>query len=184
MTDKNLISVEILMLIENFISIIILRRCTRLLFQRRILSLHLAMSDLLTVFFLALTNTLLNGKNHCGLKKYPGYLFINVSPLIVTMMNLDRCLEFAFAMRYYSFITNKFIKGLCLLAWILGLILTYGLFYGSDEYLLIKIRKGLLQIHSEFTRNTVQKRAENTANQCIVSVSLFPVYDDLYVSNL
>ena len=64
------------------------------------------MSDFLTGFFLALPNTLLYEKNKCGLKKYPGYLFINVSPLIVPMMNLDRCLVFAFAMRYYSFITN------------------------------------------------------------------------------
>ena len=61
-TAKNLISVGILMIIENFISIIILWRCTRLLFQIRILSLNLAMSDLLTVFFLALTNMLLYEK--------------------------------------------------------------------------------------------------------------------------
>lgn len=132
MTDEILISFGILMLIENFISIIILWRCTRLLFQIKILSLHLAMSDFLTGFFLAFPNTLLYEKTHCDLKKYPGYLFINVSLLIVTMMNLDRCLVFAFAMRYYSFITKKFINGMCLLAWLLGLFLTYGMFYGSD----------------------------------------------------
>lgn len=47
------------MLIENFISIIILRRCTRLLFQIRSLSLNLVISDLMNGFILALPNSVL-----------------------------------------------------------------------------------------------------------------------------
>lgn len=92
--DGLLVSVGVVMLLENMISIILLWKSTRLLFQIRILSLNLAISDFLTGFFLALPNTLFYEKYHCDIKKYPCFLFVNVSLFIVTMMNLDRCFFF------------------------------------------------------------------------------------------
>lgn len=113
--DGLLVSVGVVMLLENMI---LLWKSTRLLFQIRILSLNLAISDFLTGFFLALPNTLFYEKYQCDIKKYPCFLFVNVSLLIVTMMNLDRCFVFAFAMRYYSFITKNIVMMVCALAWI------------------------------------------------------------------
>lgn len=130
--DALLVTVGVVMLLENVISIILLWKCTRLLFQIQIFSLNLAISDFLTGFFLALPNTLFYEKYQCDIKKYPCFLFVNVSLLIVTMMNLDRCFVFAFAMRYYSFITKTFIMIVCTLAWIFGIFLTYGMFFDYD----------------------------------------------------
>ena len=67
----------------------------------------------------------------------------------------------------------------------MGLILTYGLFYGSYGYLLIKIRKGLLQIHSEKTRNSAKTRYRNVrrilpTNALFLTVFFpvsFPIFD-------
>lgn len=133
--DGLLVSVGVVMLLEIMISIILLWKSTRLLFQIRNLSLNLAISDFLTGFFLALPNTLFYEKYQCDIKKYPCFLFVNVSLLIVTMMNLDRCFVFAFAMRYYSFITKNIIMIVCALAWIFGIFLTYGMFFDHDANL-------------------------------------------------
>lgn len=133
--DGLLVSVGVVMLLENMISIILLWKSTRLLFQIRILSLNLAISDFLTGFFLALPNTLFYEKYQCDIKKYPCFLFVNVSLLIVTMMNLDRCFVFAFAIRYYLFITKNIIMIVCALAWIFGIFLTYGMFFDHDANL-------------------------------------------------
>lgn len=121
------------MLIENFVSIIILRRCTKLLFQIRSLSLNLAISDFVTGFILALPNSVLITPFQCDFKKYLSFLCINVSLLIITMMNLDRYFAFAYAMRYYSFITKKLISRLCIGAWMLSFLLTYGMFFRYDS---------------------------------------------------
>lgn len=107
LTDGLLVSFGCILLIENFVSIIILRRCTRLLFQIRSLSLNLAISDFVTGFILALPDSVLRTPFQCDFKKYLSFLCINVSLLIIPMMNLDRYFAFAYAMRYYSFITKK-----------------------------------------------------------------------------
>jgi hypothetical protein len=44
-------------------------------------------------------------------------------------MNIDRCLVFAYAMRYYSFITKRLMRKICCFAWIAGFPLTYGMFF-------------------------------------------------------
>ncbi|XP_056009294.1 melanocortin receptor 3-like [Ostrea edulis] len=132
LTDEILVSVGIVMLLENIISILLLSKCTRINFQIRILSLNLAVSDLFTGFVLAVPNTLLYEKFRCDIKKYAAFLFINVSLLIVSIMNLDRCFVFAYAMRYYSFITKKLMRKLCCFAWITGFPLTFGMFFGFD----------------------------------------------------
>ena len=132
LTDGILVTAGLIMLMENAISIALLWKCSRLPFQIRILTLNLAISDILTGFFLALPNTLLYETYQCDIKKYPCFLFINVSLLIVTMMNMDRCFVFAFAMRYYTYITERLLVKLCILAWGFGFVLTYGMFFGYD----------------------------------------------------
>lgn len=132
LTDGILVTAGIVILIENAISIALLWKCSRLPFQIRILTLNLSFSDILTGFFLALPNTLLYETYQCDIKKYPCFLFINVSLLIVTMMNMDRCFVFAFAMRYYTYITERLLVKLCILAWGFGFVLTYGMFFDYD----------------------------------------------------
>lgn len=122
------LSVGIFIAVENVIFIIILSKCTRLSFQIRILSLYLAISDIFTGLFLTLSNGILYEKFQCDIKKYPTSMFINVSLLIFTMMNLDCCFSFAFTMRYYSFITKKLIMRMCVMAWTFSCLLTYGMF--------------------------------------------------------
>lgn len=129
-----LLFVGIFIAVENVISIVILSKCTRLSFQIRILSLNLAISDIFTGLFLTLPNGILHEKFQCDIKKYPTFMFINVSLLIITMINLDRCFASAFAMRYYSFITKKLIIRMCVMAWTFGCLLTYGMFFGYNAY--------------------------------------------------
>lgn len=91
------------------------------------------------------------------------FLFTNVSLLIVTMMNLDRCFVFAFAMRYYSFITKKLIIKLSVLSWILGIFLTYGMFFGYE------FGNGLsCELMAFLTRNTI-----NTIFRCTLICLVF-----------
>lgn len=163
LSDGLLVPVGIVMILENIISITLLWKCTRLLFQIRILSLNLALSDLFTGIFLSIPNTLFFEKYQCDLKKYACFLFINVSLLIVTMMNLDRCFVFAFAMRYYSFITKKLIIKLSVLSWILGIFLTYGMFFGYE------FGNGLsCELMAFLTRNTI-----NTIFRCTLICLVF-----------
>lgn len=163
LSDGLLVPVGIVMILENIISITLLWKCTRLLFQIRILSLNLALSDLFTGIFLYIPNTLLFEKYRCDLKKYACFLFTNVSLLIVTMMNLDRCFVFAFAMRYYSFITKKLIIKLSVLSWILGIFLTYGMFFGYE------FGNGLsCELMAFLTRNTI-----NTIFRCTLICLVF-----------
>ena len=65
LTDGILVTAGIVILIENAISIALLWKCSRLPFQIRILTLNLAISDILTGFFLALPNTLLYETYQC-----------------------------------------------------------------------------------------------------------------------
>ncbi|XP_061166285.1 trace amine-associated receptor 2-like [Saccostrea echinata] len=135
LTDSMLVPFGILMVVENVISIGLLYICTRLSFQIRIMSLNLALSDFLTGIFLSIPNTMLYERYHCDIKKYPSFLFITVSLFIVTMMNVDRCFVFVLAMRYYSFINKKLIIKLSVALWVIGLFVTYGLFFDvNDEY--------------------------------------------------
>lgn len=48
-------------------------------------------------------------------------------------MNIDRYFAFAFAMRYYSFITKKLMIGVSALVWMLSFCLTYGMFFDFDD---------------------------------------------------
>ena len=135
LTDGILLMAGIVIFLKNAISFALLWKCSRLPFQIRILTLNLAFSDILTGFFLALPNTLLYETYQCDIKKYSCFLFINVSLLIVTMMNMDRCFVFAFAMRYYTYITKRLLVKLCILAWGFGFVLTYGMFFEYDATL-------------------------------------------------
>lgn len=92
--------VGICMVVENTISIIILCKCTRLLSQIKLLSLNLAISDILTGLVITLPTRTLHEKFQCYVKKYPSFMFINVSLLFITMMNLDRSFAAAFAIWY------------------------------------------------------------------------------------
>lgn len=106
--------VGICMVVENnTISIIILCKSTCLLSQIKLLSLNLAISDILTRLVITLPTRTLHEKFQCDVKKYQSFMFINSSLLIITMMNIDRCFAAAFAIRYYSFITNKLIIRMC-----------------------------------------------------------------------
>lgn len=87
------------MVVENTISIIILCKCTRLLSEIKLLSLNLAISDILTRLVITLPTRILHEIFQCDVKKYPSFMFINVSLLIITMLNLDRCFAAAFATR-------------------------------------------------------------------------------------
>lgn len=75
LSDGLLVPVGIVMILENIISIILLWKCTRLLFQIRILSLNLALSDLFTGIFLSIPNTLLFEEYRCDIKKYACFFF-------------------------------------------------------------------------------------------------------------
>ena len=120
------------MALENIASIILLSKCSRLAFQIRLLTLNLAISDLLTGISLTLRTILTYDVYQCDLTKIPVFFFTNVSLLIFTMMNLDRCFAFTFAMRYYSFINEKLIIKLCSFTWVLGFILTCGMLYSNE----------------------------------------------------
>lgn len=59
-------------------------------------------------------------------------MFVNVFFLIVLMMNLDWCFVFVFVMRYYLFIIKNIIMIVCVLVWIFGIFLIYGMFFDYD----------------------------------------------------
>lgn len=52
--------------------------------------------------------------------------------MIITITNIDRYFAFAFAMRYYSFITKKLMTGVSALVWMLSFCLTCGMFFDFD----------------------------------------------------
>lgn len=133
LTDGFIVWIGVIVLFENLVAILVLYRCTRLIFQIRILSLNLAVTDFLTGFVLALPNTIIYDKFLCDIKKFPSFIFLNASLLIITIMNIDRYFAFAFAMRYYSFITKKLMIGVSALVWMLSFCLTYGMFFDFDD---------------------------------------------------
>lgn len=71
LTDGFIVSIGVIVLIENLVALLALYRCSRLLFQIRILSLNLAVTDFLTGFVLALPNSIIYDKYLCDIKKIP-----------------------------------------------------------------------------------------------------------------
>lgn len=117
-TDAVIIPIGCLLVVENIIAIVILYRCTRLNFQIRLLSINLAVTDLMTGVMLSMPLNLLRfGEDNCEFKKYFSFLFVNTSLLTITMFNLDRCFVFWFAMRYYTYITKRLVVKLCFFMW-------------------------------------------------------------------
>lgn len=47
-------------------------------------------------------------------------------------MNFDWCFVFVFVMRYYLFIIKNIIMIVCVLVWIFGIFLMYGMFFDYD----------------------------------------------------
>lgn len=90
LTDGVIVSIGVIVLIENVVALLALYRCSRLLFQIRILSLNLAVTDFLTGFVLALPNSIIYDKYLCDIKQFPSFIFINASLLIITITNIDR----------------------------------------------------------------------------------------------
>lgn len=129
-TDAVLIPIGCLLVIENVIAIVILYRCTRLNFQIRLLSINLALTDLMTGVMLSMPLHLQRyGEENCEFKKYFSFLFVNTSLLTITMFNLDRCFVFWFAMRYYTYITKRLVVKLCISMWCASFLITYLMFF-------------------------------------------------------
>ena len=129
-TDAVIIPIGCLLVVENIIAIVILYRCTRLNFQIRLLSINLAVTDFMTGVMLSMPLNLLRfGEDNCEFKKYFSFLFVNTSLLTITMFNLDRCFVFWFAMRYYTYITKRFVVRLCISMWCASFLVTYLMFF-------------------------------------------------------
>ncbi|XP_062579264.1 sphingosine 1-phosphate receptor 1-like [Saccostrea cucullata] len=132
--DSYLIPMGVFLTMENIVAIFILYRCSRLNFQIKILSINMAVTDLLTGVMLSTPlEVLLVGNERCELKKYVSFLFINTSIFTITTFNLDRCFVFWLAMRYYSYITKKLVVKSCVFLWITSFIVTYFMFYDEDH---------------------------------------------------
>lgn len=132
-TDALLIPIGCMLVIENVIAIVIMYRCTRLNFQIRLLSINLAVTDLMTGVMLSMPLHLLSyGEDNCEFKKYFSFLFVNTSLLTITMFNLDRCFVFWFAMRYYTYITKRLVVKLCFFMWCASLLITYLMFFNFN----------------------------------------------------
>ena len=166
-TDAILLPVGLVLVMENIIAIFILYRCTRLNFQIRLLSINLALTDLLTGVMSCMPLELLTfGDGNCEFKKYLSFLFVNTSLLTITMFNLDRCFVFWFAMRYYTFITKKIISKLCVMTWFTSFVITYLMFFNYH---------GPLGIQCGF----MYEQEKNTVNNTGKSVILLLILSNL-----
>jgi hypothetical protein len=67
----------------------------------------------------------------CIVKKYFLTTAINVSALSITMINADRVLIFRFAMRYYTYITERTVAILCAITWPTAVVFSYLMWYDN-----------------------------------------------------
>jgi hypothetical protein len=67
------------------------------------------------------------------MKKYLTAPFINVSLITVTLFNIDRCCSLKLALRYYQIVTPKVLKMACLLSWLLGILISYLMFFDPSH---------------------------------------------------
>jgi hypothetical protein len=116
--------------LENILAIIVLIRSTRLIYQVRILSINLAITDCLAGLVLSLPDYTFGD---CNLKKYFTAPFFNVSLITVTLFNIDRCCSQKFALRYYQIVTSNVLKIACLLSWFVGMLATYMMFFDPSH---------------------------------------------------
>ena len=115
--------------LENIMAIFILSRCRKLAFQIRILSLNLAVTDCLAGVFMCIPNDFDYMHVGCRYKKFLIGTLLGTSMCTVTAFNVDRCCTFYFNMRYQSYISEKRLRIACLLFWILGILISYCLFF-------------------------------------------------------
>lgn len=130
LTNNLVIPFGIPICLENFLAIVVLLKSSRLIYQVRILSINLAITDCLSGLILSIPDDVFGG---CLLKKYFTAPFINVSLITVTMFNMDRCFSLKFALRYYEFVTPKFLKIACIGSWVTGLLISYLMFYDPSN---------------------------------------------------
>jgi hypothetical protein len=116
--------------LENVLAIIVLLRSSRLIYQVRILSVNLATTDCLAGLVLSIPDDIFG---NCLLKKYFTAPFINVSLITVTLFNIDRCCSLKYALRYYEIVTPKVLKMACLLSWLLGILISYLMFFDPSH---------------------------------------------------
>jgi hypothetical protein len=130
-SDQYLMPVGILIFVENLVSLIVLLRCTRLNSQIRSLDINLCLSDLFMGIFLSIPVETLSIGGNCILKKYFTTFFLNVTLLIITMFNVDRCCVLYLGANYHKYITKKCLTVLFVIIWVSGLIMSYGMFYDT-----------------------------------------------------
>jgi hypothetical protein len=118
--------------LENILAIIILIRSSRLIYQVRILSINLAVTDCLAGFLLSLPDAVFG---NCFMKKYFTAPFINVSLITVTLFNIDRYCSLKYALRYHDIVTPKVLKIACLLSWLVGILISYLMFFDPSGHL-------------------------------------------------
>ena len=130
-SDKILIPIGTLIIIENFISFIVLLRCNRLKSQIRILNINLCLSDLSMGIFLTIPIQTLSFGGTCIVRKYFTAMFIHVTLLIITMFNVDRCCVLHFGANYHLYITKLSLAVVSTLIWVIALISSFGRFYDT-----------------------------------------------------
>lgn len=116
--------------LENLLTIIVLLRSHRLIYQVRILSINLAITDFLAGLVLSIPDTVFGD---CNLKKYFTAPFINVSLFTVTMFNIDRCFAMKFALNYYNIMTKRVLVISCVIFWVLGTLVAYLMLYDPSH---------------------------------------------------
>ena len=128
LSDDLLLPFGIPLFVENLVTILILLRSRRLIYQVRILSINLAISDCLTGLSLSLPDSVYTFGN-CILQKYITTIFIIVSLFTVTMINFDRYCAMKYALKYYRIMTKRVLIISCVTFWVVGTLLAYMLSY-------------------------------------------------------
>ncbi|XP_061185062.1 proto-oncogene Mas-like [Saccostrea echinata] len=132
--DHTVIPVGFIITIENIFSFLVLYRCTRLNYQIRILSINLCISDLLTGLSLCFPLKFYHFSESCGFKKYVNSFFVTISLLTVTVMDIDRCLAIHFGIKYYIYISKRFLISVCTVCWFISFLITYMVYFDFTGY--------------------------------------------------
>lgn len=129
-SDYSVVPIGAIICVVNLLTIIILLRSDRLIYQIRILSINLAITNFVTGLTLSFPHAVFGS---CRLKKYFSEPFIQVSLLTVTMFNVDRCLAMKYAYNYYNIMTKRVFVVICVIFWIMGFIISYWTFYDPSH---------------------------------------------------
>ena len=108
--------------LENLLAIIVLCRSERLIYQVRLLSINLAVTDFLAGLGMTIPDTLFGT---CDFKKYLVVPFMHVQMVAVTLISFDRFLALKCAYKYSNIMTKRVFYILCAAPWIVGIVAAY-----------------------------------------------------------